>query len=230
MKLCVALDNDQLSKNLKLVESLKELDDIWIKIGLRSFIQDGKKIIEEVKKIAPHFKIFLDLKIHDIPNTMADAAEEIAKLGVDMFNIHASAGTRAMKIVMERLNKLENRPLVLAVTVLTSFDEDEFHHIYTSKVLEKSLQFAKDSYEAGLDGVVCSVFESRKIKKHTSEDFITLTPGIRPFGEDVNDQKRVGNIYVAKHQMSDFVVIGRPIYQAEEPKTAVQKIIEAINE
>jgi orotidine-5'-phosphate decarboxylase len=230
MKLCVALDNDQLSKNLKLVESLKELDDIWIKIGLRSFIQDGKKIIEEVKKIAPHFKIFLDLKIHDIPNTMADAAEEIAKLGVDMLNIHASAGIRAMETVIERLDKFENRPLVLAVTALTSFDEDEFHHIYTSKVLEKSLQFAKDSYKAGLDGVVCSVFESRKIKRHTSEDFITLTPGIRPFGEDVNDQKRVGNIYVAKHQMSDFVVIGRPIYQAEEPKTAVQKIIEAINE
>ena len=230
MKLCVALDNEQLSENLKLVESLKDFDDIWIKIGLRSFIRDDKKIIEEVKKIAPHFKIFLDLKLHDIPNTMADAAEEIAKLGVDMFNIHASAGTRAMKTVMERLNKLENRLLVLAVTVLTSFDEDEFNHIYTSKVLEKSLQFAKDSYEAGLDGVVCSVFESRKIKKHTSTDFITLTPGIRPFGEDVNDQKRVGNIYVAKHQSSDFVVIGRPIYQSEEPKTAVQKIIEAINE
>jgi orotidine-5'-phosphate decarboxylase len=230
MKLCVALDNKQLSENLKLVESLKEFDDIWIKIGLRSFIRDDKKIIEEVKKIAPHFKIFLDLKLHDIPNTMADAAEEIAKLGIDMFNVHASAGIRAMKTVMERLNKLENRPLVLAVTVLTSFDEDEFNHIYTSKVLEKSLQFAKDSYEAGLDGVVCSVFESKKIKKHTSEDFLTITPGIRPFGEDIDDQKRVGNIYVAKHQLSDFVVIGRPIYQAEEPKTAVQKIIEAINE
>ena len=100
MKLCVALDLAEKSDNLALAHTLKS-EDIWLKVGLRSFIRDGKPLLEELKAINPSFKIFLDLKIHDIPNTMADAAEEIAKLGVDMFNIHASAGPVAMKAVMQ---------------------------------------------------------------------------------------------------------------------------------
>ena len=114
MKLCVALDLPSAKENLKLAESLKDYD-IWMKVGFRAYIRDGKTFIEELKKINPDFKIFLDLKLYDIPNTMADAAEEIAKLGVDMFNIHASAGKVAMKTVMGRLSSYENRPLVLAV-------------------------------------------------------------------------------------------------------------------
>ena len=227
MELCVALDRPTLKENLELVKDIKNFN-VWLKIGFRAYIRDGKKIIDEIKAINPDFKIFLDLKLYDIPNTMADASEEIAELGVDMFNIHASAGIKAMKTVMERMNRLKKRPLVLSVTALTSFSEQDFEAVYNSNLLNKSIQFAKDSYSSGVDGVVSSVFESKKIKTNTDKSFLTLTPGIRPFGEDANDQHRVGNIYVAKHQLVDFVVIGRPIYQSAQPHKSVEKILELI--
>jgi orotidine-5'-phosphate decarboxylase len=157
MELCIALDLPSAEENLALAESLKRYD-IWMKVGFRSYIRDGKPFIEALKAINPDFKIFLDLKLYDIPNTMADAAEEIARLGVDMFNIHASAGAVAMKTVMQRLSGFEKRPLVLAVTALTSFDEANFRTIYEKGIAEKAEQFAKMSYENGLDGVVCSTF------------------------------------------------------------------------
>ena len=114
MELCVALDLPSAKENLALAESLKGYD-VWMKVGFRAYIRDGKDFITALKAINPDFKIFLDLKLYDIPNTMADAAEEIAKLGVDMFNIHASAGSVAMKTVMDRLSAYDNRPLVLLV-------------------------------------------------------------------------------------------------------------------
>ncbi len=224
MELCVALDRPSLDENLELVNIIKA-HDLWLKIGFRSYIRDGKRIIDELKNINPSFKIFLDLKLYDIPNTMADASEEIADLGIDMFNVHASAGQRAMTTVMERLKKRENRPLVLGVTALTSFDNREFIDVYGSPIPKKGIQFAKDSFESGLDGVVSSVFESNSIKENTSSSFLTLTPGIRPFGESSDDQKRVGNIYVARNQRVDFIVVGRPIYNSEDPKGSVEKIL-----
>ena len=160
MELCVALDLPTSKENLELLESINMYDNLWVKVGFRTYIRDGKKILESIKKINPTFKIFLDLKLYDIPNTMADASEEIAKLGVDMFNVHASSGRVAMKSVMDRLSNLEKRPLVLAVTALTSFDNDEFKDVYGDDIDRKAIEFAKDSYEAGLDGVVCSVYES----------------------------------------------------------------------
>ena len=224
MELCVALDLPSAEENLALAESLKK-HDIWMKVGFRAYIRDGKPFIEALKKINPNFKIFLDLKLYDIPNTMADASEEIAKLGVNMFNIHASAGSIAMKTVMDRLSTYENRPLVLAVTALTSFDEENFSSIYEKSINEKAEQFAKMSYENGLDGVVCSTFESRAIKNVTSEKFLTLCPGIRPFGEDAGDQQRVATLDVAKEEGVDFPVIGRPIYKDSNPLQKVDKII-----
>jgi len=224
MELCVALDLPSAEENLALAESLKR-HDIWMKVGFRAYIRDGKPFIEALKKINPNFKIFLDLKLYDIPNTMADASEEIAKLGVNMFNIHASAGSIAMKTVMDRLSTYENRPLVLAVTALTSFDEENFSSIYEKSINEKAEQFAKMSYENGLDGVVCSTFESRAIKNVTSEKFLTLCPGIRPFGEDAGDQQRVATLDVAKEEGVDFPVIGRPIYKDSNPLQKVDKII-----
>ena len=227
MELCVALDLPSAEDNLALAESLKS-HNIWMKVGFRAYIRDGKPFIEALKKINPNFKIFLDLKLYDIPNTMADAAEEIAKLGVNMFNIHASAGNIAMKTVMERLSTYENRPLVLAVTALTSFDEDHFSLIYEKSINEKAEQFARMSYENGLDGVVCSTFESRAIKNATSDKFLTLCPGIRPFGEDAGDQQRVATLEVAQEERVDFPVIGRPIYRDENPAQKVEKILEII--
>jgi len=227
MQLCVALDLPTKEENLALVEKIKAYN-VWIKVGFRSYIRDGKEFIEAIKEINPDFKIFLDLKLYDIPNTMADAAESIMGLGVDMFNVHASAGKIAMQTVMQRLEKYEKRPIVLAVTALTSFDEENFKAIYNQDIASKADQFAKDTYEAGMDGVVCSAFESKSIKTITSEKFSTLCPGIRPFGEDAGDQKRVADIKIAQEELVDFIVVGRPIYKAENPALIVEQILSHI--
>ncbi|AZL53776.1 orotidine-5'-phosphate decarboxylase [Aliarcobacter skirrowii] len=228
MKLCLSLDLESKEENLALVEKLKNFD-MWLKVGFRTYLRDGKKFLEDLKAINPDFKIFLDLKLYDIPNTMADAAFDISKFGlVDMFNVHASAGMEAMKTVMNRIKDIPNRPLVLAVTALTSFDNESFKKIYGEDIDKKAREFAKNTFEAGLDGVVCSAFESLDIKNNTSKDFITLCPGIRPFGEDSGDQKRVADIKFSKDNLVDFIVVGRPIYKSENPELVVKKILENI--
>jgi len=228
MKLCVALDKPSAKENLALANELKEFD-IWLKVGFRAYIRDGKEFIKELKNINPNFKIFLDLKLYDIPNTMADAAQEITELGVDMFNVHASSGKVAMSTVMKRIESYKNRPIVIAVTALTSFTNEAFEDIYNENLASKATKFAKDTYEAGMDGVVCSAFESLDIKNNTSKEFITLTPGIRPFGEDAGDQERVADLNIAKKELVDFIVVGRPIYKSSNPKEIVLKILENIN-
>lgn len=227
MKLCVALDLPNVQENLQLAQDIKDYD-VWLKVGLRAYIRDGKEFLENLKSINPNFKIFLDLKLYDIPNTMADAAYEIAQCPIDMFNIHASAGKIAMQTVMQRIEDIPNRPLIIAVTALTSFDNENFKAVYHEDIDTKATQFAKDTFEAGLDGVVCSAFESMAIKNNTTKDFITLCPGIRPFGEDAGDQKRVADVAFAKDALVDFIVVGRPIYQAQNPSEVVKKILEQL--
>lgn len=225
MKLCVSLDLPTAKENLEIVKQIKDFD-VWLKVGFRSYIRDGKEFLEELKAINPNFKIFLDLKLYDIPNTMADAAQEIANFGlVDMFNVHASAGSKAMSTVMDRIKDIPNKPLVLAVTALTSFDNESFKAIYNEDIKIKATKMAKDTHESGIDGVVCSAFESLDIKANTCDSFITLCPGIRPFGEDAGDQKRVADIPFAKENKVDFIVVGRPIYKATNPKEVVEKIL-----
>ena len=225
MKLCISLDLPSAQENLALVEQIKDFD-VWLKVGFRTYIRDGKKFLEDLKAINPKFKIFLDLKLYDIPNTMADAAFEIASFGlVDMFNVHASSGIEAMSTVMNRIKDIPNKPLVLAVTALTSFDNDSFKAIYNEDINIKARKFAIDTYNSKVDGVVCSAYESLDIKNNTSNKFITLCPGIRPFGEDSGDQKRVANIPFAKENLVDFIVVGRPIYESDEPKKVVEKIL-----
>ncbi|MBF7048055.1 orotidine-5'-phosphate decarboxylase [Campylobacter volucris] len=226
MKLCVAFDLSSFDECVNLAKELKGLD-LWVKIGLRSYLRDGVRLLEEIKKI-DDFKFFLDLKLYDIPNTMADACEELARLDVDMINIHASAGQRAMMSIMERLSKLSKRPLVLAVSALTSFDESEFITLYNQDIKNAVCNFSKISYESGLDGMVCSVYESLLIKENTCKNFITLTPGIRPFKEDSDDQKRVANLQCAKENLSDFIVVGRPIYKAQDPRKICEDILASI--
>jgi len=227
MKLCVALDLDRKEENLKIIHKIKDCD-LWLKVGLRSYIRDGQDFLDEIKQISPNLKIFLDLKLYDIPNTTADAAMEIANLGVDMFNIHASAGKEAMSEVMKRIKTLSNPPKVLAVTALTSFDEAGFRDVYNNDLNQTAIKFAKDAYLCGLDGVVSSVYESKAIKANTSGDFITLTPGIRPFSEESGDQKRVADIAMAKENLVDFIVVGRPIYKSDDPLGVVQRILEKL--
>jgi len=225
MDLCIALDLPTLKQNLQLLESVKEHNGLWIKVGFRAYIRDGKEFLVKIKEINPTFKIFLDLKLYDIPNTMADASEEIAKLGVDMFNIHASSGKKAMQTVIKRLKSLKKRPLVLAVTALTSFSNNEFKKVYSKAIATTATEFAKDAYESGLDGVVCSAFESLNIKKSNDKNFLTLTPGIRPFGEDASDQQRVATIEFAKENLVDIIVVGRPIYKSDNPALKIKEII-----
>jgi len=227
MKLCIALDLPSAKENLDLATKIKD-HDVWLKVGLRAYIRDGKEFLETLKSINPNFKIFLDLKLHDIPNTMADAAYEVAQCPIDMFNVHASAGKVAMTTVMDRIKDIPNRPLVLAVTALTSFDNDNFKAVYNDDIAAKATQFAKDTFEAGLDGVVSSAFESSDIKSNTSKEFITLCPGIRPFGEDAGDQKRVADIALAKKELVDFIVVGRPIYKSANPTEVVERILKDI--
>lgn len=228
MKLCISLDLPSAKENLALVEQIKDYD-VWLKVGFRSYIRDGKAFLEDLKAINPNFKIFLDLKLYDIPNTMADAAQEIASFGlVDMFNVHASAGKRAMSEVMERIKDIPNKPIVIAVTALTSFDNNEFKAVYNEDIETKATKLAVDTYESGVDGVVCSAFESLDIKKNTSDEFITLCPGIRPFGEAAGDQKRVADIPFSKENLVDFIVVGRPIYKSENPKEVVNNILKNI--
>jgi orotidine-5'-phosphate decarboxylase len=227
MELCVALDLPSQRENLALAESLAD-HGIWLKVGFRAFIRDGRDFLDRLKAINPDFKIFLDLKLYDIPNTMADAAEEIAQMPADMFNVHASAGKKEMQTVMERLERLEKRPLVLAVTALTSFDYHTFKEIYGSDIEEKAAWFALQAYQAGCDGVVCSAYESRAIKRETDGKFLTLTPGIRPFGEKSDDQKRVADIETAKREMVDIIVVGRPVYRADDPAAVVKKILDRL--
>lgn len=226
MKLCVALDMAKKDECLALAKELKGLD-LWLKVGLRAYLRDGAKFIEELKSISD-FKIFLDLKIYDIPNTMADACEVVSRVGADMINIHASAGEVAMKTVMDRLNALPSRPLVLAVSALTSFDESGFKAVYNSSIKKSVVNMSQMAYASGLDGMVCSVYESLAIKEATSREFLTLTPGIRPFGEDNADQKRVADIATAVQNQADFIVVGRPIYKADNPKEITQRILEHI--
>ena len=211
---------------LALARELKGLD-LWLKVGLRAYLRDGAKFIEELKSISD-FKIFLDLKIYDIPNTMADACEVVSRVGADMINIHASAGEVAMQTVMDRLNALPSRPLVLAVSALTSFDESGFEAVYNSSIKKSVVNMSQMAYASGLDGMVCSVYESLAIKEATSREFLTLTPGIRPFGEDNADQKRVADIATAVQNQADFIVVGRPIYKADNPKEITQRILEHI--
>ncbi|MGP1485644.1 MAG: orotidine-5'-phosphate decarboxylase [Campylobacter sp.] len=228
MKLCVALDLGSKKECLLLANELADFaDKIWLKVGLRAYLRDGADFIEELKKLG-NFKIFLDLKLYDIPNTMADAAEVVSKIGVDMINIHASAGKTAIKTVMNRLNTLPNRPLVLGVSALTSFNEDEFSEIYRQNIDSAVVNFSKMAFESGLDGMVCSAHESRLIKGATSANFITLCPGVRPFGESSNDQKRVADLTLAREAAADFIVVGRPIYKVSNPREICERILEKI--
>ena len=196
---------------------------------MRAFIRDGFKLIEDIKNINQKFKIFLDLKLYDIPNTMVDATKEILKLEIDMFNIHISSGEIAIKKVVEKASEFKKKPLIIGVTALTSFDNKIFSSIYEKKIEDKVKEFAILGYKHKLDGVVCSVFESLNIKKHTNNSFLTLTPGIRPFKENKQDQVRVSNLEEAHKNLVDFVIIGRAIYEDPNPINKIDKILKTIS-
>jgi len=228
MKLCIALDMTSTNEAIELLNKIKHYDNLWIKVGLRLFVREGHHILDKIKNINSSFNIFLDLKLYDIPNTMADCAYEIAQLNLDMFNIHLSSGSKAVKEVVNVIKNEKHSPIILGVSALTSFSQDGFGEIYKQDINNCVKNWSKMGYENGLDGVVCSAHESLEVKTNTSKDFITLTPGIRLNTSDKDDQNRVASIDFAKQNKSDFIVVGRPIYQSNDPKSVIDTILKEL--
>ena len=194
---------------------------LYLKVGMELYYAAGPEIVSYLKGLG--HSIFLDLKLHDIPNTVKSAMKVLSQLGVDMTNVHAAGGVEMMKAAREGLG---NQAKLIAVTQLTSTSEaqmQEFQNIQTS-LQESVIHYAKKTAEAGLDGVVCSAQEVQVIKKATNSDFICLTPGIRSAGVAVGDQKRVMTPADAYQIGSDYIVVGRPITQAEDPVAAYHAI------
>ena len=201
-------------------------EKLYVKIGMELYYAVGPEIVRYTKSLG--HSVFLDLKLHDIPNTVQSAMAVLAKLGVDMTNVHAAGGVEMMKAARAGLG---TGPKLIAVTQLTSTSEEQmkdFQNIQTS-LAESVVHYAKKTAEAGLDGVVCSAQEVELIKQATAADFICLTPGIRPSGAEVGDQKRVMTPAAARAIGSDFIVVGRPITQADDPVAAYLQIKEEWN-
>ncbi len=197
------------------------------KIGSELFTAEGPQAVEAV--VAEGGSVFLDLKYHDIPNTVAAAVREAAQLGAFMINVHALGGIRMMEEARKAVEKSRNRPYLIAVTVLTSMKEEDLAAIgVPKKPTEAVLGLAKLANDAGLDGVVCSGEEARMIRRSLGKDFLIVTPGIRPAWAAVGDQARVTTPAEAFQNGADFIVVGRPITQAKDPVEAARRVLSEI--
>ena len=240
-KLIIALDMPTKAQNLALCENLasalsqNDLQNLYLKVGLRSFIRDGAGFVRDLQRLK--FRIFLDLKLYDIPNTMLDSLREMADLGVDMVTIHASCGRIAMRKIADFKRNAPNAPLLFAVTALTSFDKATYSEIYHSDIVDSVANLSQIAQDCGIDGVVCSPFESLSVKEKFH--LLTLTPAIRPVREDFgdidlaqqkDDQQRAASLSFALSQKSDFLVIGRPIYTHKEPILLTKRILQKLKE
>ncbi len=207
------------------LDFLKKFDEpLWVKVGMELFYGCGPSIITDIKKLGHH--IFLDLKLHDIPNTVKSAMANLAKLDVDMVNVHAKGGIKMMNEAMHAFDGLEKKPLVIAVTELTSTSQDMLtNELLCSTTMEKMvIKHAQNAKEAGLNGVVCSPLEVMAIKEACGRDFITVTPGIRLKTNSVDDQVRITTPADARKLGTNFIVVGRPITRAEDPVSAYKQI------
>ncbi len=196
----------------------------FVKIGMELFYAEGPDIVREIKKRG--HKIFLDLKLHDIPNTVKKAMAALSKLDVDICNLHASGGSEMMKYAVEGLTRADGtRPLLIAVTLLTSIGEDRLkEELKGSLSLEKTVEeYAMLAAKSGLDGVVCSPLEAGKVKEKCGSAFLTVTPGIRFADGEKGDQVRVTTPAIARSLGSDYIVVGRPITQAVDPVAAYER-------
>lgn len=198
----------------------------FVKIGMELFYAEGPQIVRDIK--ARGHKIFLDLKLHDIPNTVMKAMRVLSELDVDMCNVHA-AGTRAMmEAAIKGLTRANgSRPMLIAVTQLTSTDQESMERdlLIERPIDEVVMHYAKTAADAGLDGVVCSPLEAGKVHSHCGQGFVTVTPGVRFAGGDTGDQKRVMTPAQAKKAGSDYIVVGRPITAAPDPAAAYERCV-----
>ncbi|OWR29656.1 orotidine-5'-phosphate decarboxylase [Saccharibacillus sp. O23] len=233
-RLMVALDYADGASARELITKLEGIP-CYMKVGMQLFYQAGPEFVRELK--AKGYSVFLDLKMHDIPNTVKGGANSIAKLGVDMFNVHAAGGSKMMAAAMQGVEEALAqdpslaRPLVIAVTQLTSTDQATMNGEIgiPGSVEEAVIRYAKLASEAALDGVVASPLEADGIKAACGMDFKTVTPGIRPAGSDIGDQSRTKTPGEAIAGGSDYIVVGRPITGAEDPRAAALRIIEEMS-
>jgi len=197
-----------------------------LKIGSQLFTASGPKIIKELNSLG--FDVFLDLKFHDIPNTVYESVKSAADLGIWMVNVHASGGRAMLEASKKALEGFDQPPLLIAVTVLTSLSEDSLNEVGIKDLSEQVLRLAELTSECDLDGVVCASTDVKAIKNRFGRDFITVTPGIRPSDSKVNDQNRISTPSEAVKNGSDYLVIGRPITESENPTKALENIIKEI--
>ncbi len=232
-KLIVALDVDTMEEVERYVSLLKDEVGMF-KIGMQVYNSLGKEVVTRVKDLGG--KIFLDLKLHDIPNTVAQATRVLTGLGVDIFNVHASGGEEMMKKAADAAREEAERlgitaPLVIAVTILTSLSDEDMKAIgYAEEPAQMVKKLGMLSKKAGLDGVVCSPLEATLIREACGVDFISVTPGVRPADADVADQKRIMTPKKAIAAGSHYLVVGRPITKADDPVQAARSIVKEMEE
>ena len=198
----------------------------FVKIGMELFYAEGPEIVKEIKKRG--HKIFLDLKLHDIPNTVKKSMAVLSRLDVDMTNLHAGGTVNMMKAAIEGLTREDGtRPILIAVTQLTSTDQESMEKdlLIEKPIDEVIMHYAKNALDAGLDGVVCSPLEAGKVHGKCGEGFVTVTPGVRFADGEVGDQKRVTTPLKARELGSDYIVVGRPITAADDPVKAYERCV-----
>ena len=198
----------------------------FVKIGMELFYAEGPEIVREIK--ARGHKIFLDLKLHDIPNTVKKSMAVLSRLDVDMTNLHAAGTVNMMQAALEGLTREDGtRPILIAVTQLTSTDQETMENdlLINKPIDEVVMHYAANAAKAGLDGVVCSPLEAGKVHDRCGKDFVTVTPGVRFADGDIGDQKRVMTPEDAKKIGSDYIVVGRPITAAEDPVAAYERCV-----
>ena len=221
----VALDFDGREKTLAFLDRFTE-EKPFVKIGMELFYAEGPSVVREIR--ARGHKIFLDLKLHDIPNTVKKAMAALSALDVDIVNVHAAGTGAMMSAALAGLTRPDGtRPLLIAVTQLTSTDQDMLEkELWIEKPMEEVvLHYAEIASIVGLDGVVCSPLEAGSIHERCGKNFLTVTPGVRFADGDVGDQKRVTTPAKAKELGSDYIVVGRPITQAEDPVAAYRRCV-----
>ena len=223
----VACDFDSMEKTLAFLDRFKgQARKPFVKIGMELYYAEGPRIVREIK--GRGHRIFLDLKLHDIPNQVKKAMAVLSRLDVDICNVHAAGTIRMMEAALEGLTRPDgSRPLLIAVTQLTSTDQESMEKdLWIERPLDEVvMHYAQNARKAGLDGVVCSPLEAGKVHETCGKDFLTVTPGVRFADGDVNDQKRVMTPAEARRVGSDYIVVGRPITAAEDPVAAYERCV-----
>ena len=221
----IALDFDSKEKVFSFLDKF-EGKKPFVKIGMELYYAEGPEIVKEIKKRG--HKIFLDLKLHDIPNTVKKAMKVLSELDVDMTNLHAGGTINMMKAAIEGLTRADGtRPMLIAVTQLTSTDQESMENdLLIKEPIDKVvMHYAENAKKAGLDGVVCSPLEAGKVHGVCGNEFVTVTPGVRLAGDAVGDQKRVTTPSLAREIGSDYIVVGRSITGAENPVEAYERCL-----